>query len=89
MKRHFSTINLSTNEAIVLQQLHEDGEDDMETLQAQLGMSRNHFMELLHNLKQKGLLIINRDYHETWVSLSRKGNQLISYMWPETQEFAA
>jgi DNA-binding MarR family transcriptional regulator len=85
MKKTFEPMQLSTSEAIVLQQLHEDGEDDISLLSRQLGLPRGRILALVNSLKQKGLLIINHDYQGTWVRLSRKGNRLIAYLWPEMQ----
>lgn len=76
-------LNLTTNEAIVLQQVHEDGEDDTKTLSRMLGMSRQHMMAILGHLKRKGLVVIDGGYDGLWVHLTRKGQQLMHYMWPE------
>ena len=85
MKKTFEPMQLSTSEAIVLQQLHEDGEDDVSLLSRQLGLPRGRILALVNSLKQKGLIIINHEYQGTWVRLSRKGNRLIAYLWPEMQ----
>ena len=85
MTKSFKEMSLSTSEAIVLQQLQEDGEDDMSLLSSQLGFSKGRIVALINGLKQKGLLVINHDYKGTWIRLSTKGNHLISYMWPEMQ----
>ena len=85
MKNQLATVNLSTAEAIILQQIHDDIEDDMDSLSSQLGMSRGRVTTLINALKQKGLLIINHDYQGTWVRLSSQGSRLMTYLWPEAQ----
>lgn len=83
MKKSTATITLSTNEAIVLQQVHEGGEDDAQSLASQLGMSRNHTMNIIQRLKQKGLVAIDSDVDGIWVHMTRRGHKLMSYMWPQ------
>lgn len=78
-------LSLTTNEAIVLQQVHEDGEDDTKTLSRMLGMSRQHMMAVIGRLKRKGLVAIDGSYDGLWVHLTGKGRQLIHYMWPEAR----
>lgn len=74
---------LTTNEAILLQQVHEDGEDDTSTLADQLGMSRHHIIAMIERLKHKGLIAINSDFGDLWIHLTRKGQQLMYDLWPE------
>lgn len=45
-------INLTTNEALVLQQVYEDGGDDAAMLAAQMGMPRRTAMHVLADLRQ-------------------------------------
>lgn len=81
---------LSLNEAIVLRQVHEDGEDDTRSLAAALGMSREHALTVILHLKRKGLVAIDGDYDGLWVHLTRKGRRLMHYLWPEARStFAA
>ena len=77
---------LTANEAILLQQIHEDGEDDTRTLSQQLGMSRHHILALVAHLKQKGLVAVDSDHDGLWVHLTRRGQHFIRYMWPEARE---
>lgn len=51
-----SEINLTTNEALVLQQVYEDGGDDAAMLAAQMGMLRRTAMNVLADLRCKGLM---------------------------------
>lgn len=85
MKNALKNSQLTTTEAIVLQQLHEDGEDDISQLSQQLNISHGRIVSLINTMRQKGLLIIQHDYQGTWVRLSRRGHRLVSYVWPEAQ----
>lgn len=84
-----ATRALSLSEAIVLQQVHEDGEDDTNALAYALGMSREHTLNVVAHLKRKGLVAIDGDYDGLWVHLTRKGRRLIHYLWPEARSVVA
>lgn len=81
--------SLSLSEAIVLQQVHEDGEDDTRSLARSLGMSREHTLNVVEHLKRKGLVSIDGGYDGLWVHLTRKGQRLIRYLWPESHSVFA
>lgn len=53
--------NLTSNEAIVLQQIYEDGEDDVRTLAQMLGMSAKSVVAVVAHLKKRGLVAISND----------------------------
>jgi len=78
-------IDLTTAEALVLQQVHEDGEDDLPALSRQLGMSRHYILAVINSLKRKGLLVVTDSYHQVWVRPSARGKRLIRYIWPQSQ----
>lgn len=78
-----STINLTTDEAIVLQQINENGEDDIVGLTETLHMSRPKLMSQLTRLKNKGLIKVKTSTGDWWVSMSRRGQQMIRTLWPE------
>lgn len=79
---------LTTNEALVLQQVFEDGEDDARTLARSSGLSRRHALEIITRLKKKGLVSISDSYGDLWVSMTAKGKQLMRYLWPEARSYA-
>lgn len=81
-------IELTTSEALVLQQIHEDGEDDLPSLSRQLGMSRHHALAIIASLKHKGLLVVTDSYHQLWVRPSARGKRMIRYIWPQAQPHA-
>ena len=76
---------LTTNEALVLQQVYEDGSDDAAILAAQMGMPRRTAMYVLVDLRCKGLMAIDQVYGDTWVQLTKRGKLLVQRIWPEVQ----
>ena len=78
-------ITISNEEAIVLQQISESGEEDLVSLARGLRMHRSRVMQHLEHLKHKGLITIKATYGDWWVRTSAKGTRLVWYMWPEMQ----
>lgn len=76
-------VNLSTEDALVLQQISESGEEDVVSLTQTLGMHRQRILASLERLRQKGLIKIKRTADDWWIYLSTKGKNLSSYVWPE------
>lgn len=81
-------INLTPSEAIVLQQVGEDVEDDAWSLARRVGMTRRHVMSIISRLQHKGLIALDSNIGGLWVRLTRKGQQLMSYVWPEATTFS-
>ena len=79
---------LTTNEALVLQQVYEDGSDDAAMLAAQMVMPRWTGMCVLADLQRKGLMAIDQAYGDAWVGLTTCGKQLVQRIWPEVQAMA-
>ena len=88
IKVQANEINLTTNEALVLQQVYEDGGDDAATLAAQMGMPRRTVMHVLADLRRKGLTAIDQAYGDAWVRLTARGKRLVQRIWPEAQVMA-
>ena len=65
--RQSQEATLTTNEALVLQQVYEDGGDDMAYLAAHMGMPRWTGMCVLADLRRKGLMAIDQAYGDAWV----------------------
>ena len=82
-------INLTTNEALVLQQVYEDGGDDAAMLAVQMGMPRRMAMNVLADLRRKGLMAIDQAYGDAWVRLTTRGKRLVQRIWPEAQVMTA
>lgn len=76
---------LTTNEALVLQQVYEDGGDEAAMLAAQMGMPRRTAMHVLADLRRKGLMAIDQAYGDAWARLTARGKQLVQRIWPEAQ----
>lgn len=83
--RQSKETTLTTNEALVLQQVYEDGGDDAATLAAQMGMPRRTAMNVLADLRRKGLMAIDQVYGDAWVRLTARGKRLVQRIWPEAQ----
>ena len=80
---------LTTNEALVLQQVYEDGGDEATILAAQMGMPRRTAMNVLADLRRKGLMAIDQAYGDAWVRLTTRGKRLVQRIWPEAQVMTA
>jgi DNA-binding MarR family transcriptional regulator len=72
--------------ALVLQQIQENGQDDLANLAESLRIRRSRLTHIIDALKHKGLIRMTRDYrNDVWIELSGKGRRLVSYLWPETR----
>lgn len=81
-------VNLTTNEALILQQIYEDGGDDVVILAGQIGLSRRTVINILSDLRHKGLMVIDQAYGNAWVRLTTRGKRLVQKIWPEAQMIA-
>ena len=81
-------MDLSVNEALILQQVYEDGVDDVDNIVDQAGMPKKVTMNVLTELKSKGLLtVIQQTYGKILVSVTSQGKKLVNAMWPEAVTF--
>ena len=87
-KAQSKEVNLTTNEALILQQIYEDGGDDVVVLAGQVGLSRRTVMNILADLRRKGLMVIDQIYGDAWVRLTARGKRLVQKIWPEAQMIA-
>ena len=82
-------MDLSVNEALILQQVFEDGVDDVDNIVDQAGMPKKVTMNVLSELKSKGLLkVIQQTYGKILVSVTSQGKKLVNAMWPEAVTLA-
>ena len=82
-------MDLSVNEALILQQVYEDGVDDVDNIVDQAGMPKKVTMNVLTEPKSKGLLtVIQQTYGKILVSVTSQGKKLVNAMWPEAVTFA-
>lgn len=81
-------MDLSVNEALILQQVYEDGVDDVDNIVDQAGIPKKVTMNVLTELKSKGLLtVIQQTYGKILVSVTSQGKKLVNAMWPEAVTF--
>ncbi len=83
--RQSQEVTLTTNEALVLQQVYEDGGDEAAILAAQMGIPRRTAMNVLADLRRKGLMAIDQAYGDAWVRLTARGERLVQRIWSEAQ----
>lgn len=77
--------NLPQEYAIVLQQIDEDGGEDFNDLVETLQFERPRLAHIVRSLQHKGLVRLRGDGERGfWVHLSRKGERLLRYLWPES-----
>lgn len=74
---------LSPDEALLLQEIKDLGEETLSDIAWYGGGSRSQALSKLSNLKRKGLVEIRAVYGEAVVSLSKKGKKAIVYLWPD------
>ena len=78
--------DLPLDYALVLQQVSEDGRDEIAVLSETLNIRRSRMLHIVTSLRQKGLLMIEQTtWGDAWVRLSAKGRKIVGQMWPETQ----
>lgn len=70
-------VNLTSDEALVLQQIAENGEDDVIGLSRGLSMSRSQVAKQLDRLRAKKLVTIKATCGDLWVRASKRGRQAV------------
>ena len=83
------TVTLSNEDAMILQQISESGEEDVTSLAASLGIKRKKVMSSLQRLKSKGLIVVKHVSDDWWVYMSGRGKELMHYVWPEMSTLRA
>ncbi len=76
---------LTTNEAMILQQIYEDGEDVIRSLAYELYCLWQRTIADVVMLEQKGLLDFHHGFYGLLLEVSTPGKHLIHQIWPETQ----
>jgi DNA-binding MarR family transcriptional regulator len=79
---------LSTDEAMVLQQIYEDGEDDIRSLSYELGITRQNAIKEALKLEQKGMITFQHSFDGLLLRVSGLGRATVRRLWPEAAAFA-
>lgn len=78
-------MDLPEDYSLVLQQIQEDGEDDFLSLVESLNIKRSRLIHVILSLAGKGMVAINQtNVYEIRIRLTRKGSQIVRYIWPES-----
>ena len=81
-------MDLSVNEALILQQVYEDGVDDVDSIVDEAVMPKKVTMNVVTELKSNVLLtVIQQTYGKILVSVTSQGKKLVNAMWPEAVTF--
>lgn len=80
-------IRLPHEQALVLQQINELGEEDFIGLSQGLRIGRAKLAKIIQTLHHKRLILVRKSaYAEVWVRLSTKGQQAMRTIWPESTQ---
>ena len=80
---------LTPNQAMILQQIYEDDEDDVRSLSYELGMSRKNTIRGILKLEHKGLVDLHDTFDGLVLRVSRRGNAVVRKLWPEARAIFA
>jgi DNA-binding MarR family transcriptional regulator len=75
------SIELPIDYALVLQQVHADGEEDFGNLAETLSYDRRRLSHIVHALQNKGLVTVSWKRSDGWISLSARGRRLVETLW--------
>lgn len=82
-------IELPRDYALVLQTVHESGEEDFANLAETLRFDRQRLAHIIEALRHKGLIYLSRPKSiglggsDAWIRLSSKGRKFMTTIWPE------
>lgn len=80
-------IELPRDYALVLQTVHENGEEDFANLAETLRFDRQRLAHIVEALRHKGLIYLSRSSRaggDAWIRLSTKGRKIMTTVWPES-----
>jgi DNA-binding MarR family transcriptional regulator len=80
-------LELPRDYALVLQTVHENGEEDFANLAETLRFDRQRLAHIVEALRHKGLIYLNRSSRtgsDAWIRVSAKGRKCIGTIWPES-----
>ncbi len=77
-------IEIPTDYALVLQQVGDNGEEDLTNLAETLRFDRQRLMHIIQALQHKGLIQVTQTAgRDAWIRLSSKGKRVMSTLWPD------
>lgn len=77
-------ISLPDDYSLVLQEVSENGEEDITLLAESLNFEQSRLRHIVTALQHKGLVCLTRTAGRgVWVRLSAKGEKLTHALWPE------
>lgn len=77
-------IELPHESVLVLQQIYENGEEDVAGLADSLRLTPGRVAHLVQELAHKRLIISRNAGFGIWLRLSAQGKRLVHTMWPES-----
>jgi len=81
-------IELPGDYALVLQTVHENGEEDFANLSETLRFDRQRLAHIIDALRSKGLIYLSSPgslgRSEAWIRVSAKGRKCMVSIWPES-----
>ena len=80
---------LTPNQAMLLQQIYEDDEDDIRSLSYELGISRTNAIRGILKLEQKGLVDLHDSFDGLVLRVSGRGKTVVRKLWPEAKALFA
>jgi len=82
------TPDLPQDCALVLQQVHESGEEDFAGLATSLRLTPGHLAHIIQELARKRLIVSRNAGFGIWIRLSARGKRVMSTLWPESTAYA-
>lgn len=82
---HMQHIELPEDYSLVLQEVGENGEEEITELAESLSLEHGRLMHIVQALRHKGLVSFSRSTpHGMWIRLSSKGRKYMQNLWPES-----
>ncbi len=77
-------IELPEDYSLVLQEVGENGEEDLMELAETLNLDGSRLRHIVTSLQHKGLVVMSRSAGRgAWIRLSAKGQKMMQSLWPE------
>ena len=76
-------LELNQDCALVLQQVHDNGEEDFIGLAEELHLTPGRLAYAVQELARKKLIVSRNAGYGIWIRLSSRGKQFVHALWPE------